>query len=275
MPEDLFYPVGVVTCIMVFEANKPNAGRKTWFGYFKDDGFEKRKHLGRIDAKNRYTEIKNHWLYSYRNEEQIPGLSVRHEVSAEDEWCAEAYMETDYSTLSEVDFVKKMRNYAAYLVQYGSDEYWKSIWQGSSNVTSPFNTQNPSLSDRTWKDFRYDQIFDIKHGFYNKKPEDNPNGDIPFIGAHFAGWSIWEEATEKLAGAPNLYVDLSSSLYALSSEKALELIHAYGADRVLWGTDYPMWESKSEMEYFNKIDLTEKERSQILWENAYKLLGLD
>lgn len=183
MPEDLFYPVGVVTCIMVFEANKPNAGRKTWFGYFKDDGFEKRKHLGRIDAKNRYTEIKNHWLYSYHNEDQIPGLSVRHEVSAEDEWCAEAYMETDYSTLSELDFIRKMRNYAAYLVQYGSDEYWKSIWQGSSNVTSPFNTQNPSLSDRTWKDFRYDQIFDIKHGFYNKKPEDNPNGDIPFIGA--------------------------------------------------------------------------------------------
>lgn len=41
MPDDLFYPVGVVTCIMVFEANKPNTGRKTWFGYFKDDGFEK------------------------------------------------------------------------------------------------------------------------------------------------------------------------------------------------------------------------------------------
>ena len=43
MPDDLFYPVGVVTCILVFEANKPNKGRKTWFGYFKDDGFEKRK----------------------------------------------------------------------------------------------------------------------------------------------------------------------------------------------------------------------------------------
>ena len=34
-----------------------------------------------------------------------------------------------------------------------------------------------------WKWFRYDEIFDIKHGFYNKKPEDNPEGDIPFIGA--------------------------------------------------------------------------------------------
>ena len=117
MPDDLFYPVGVVTCIMVFEANKPNAGRKTWFGYFKDDGFEKRKHLGRIDARNKYTDIKKRWLDAYVNEEQIPGLSVRKEVKAEDEWCAEAYMETDYSTLCDNDFIEKMREYAAFLVQ--------------------------------------------------------------------------------------------------------------------------------------------------------------
>lgn len=98
--------------------------------------------------------------------------------------------------------------------------------------------------------------------------------DITFIGAHFAGWSVWEEATELLAGTPNLYVDLSSSLYALSPETALKLIHAYGSDRVLWGTDYPMWESVSEMEYFEKIDLTEEERQHILYDNAAKLLKL-
>ena len=39
------------------------------------------------------------------------------------------------------------------------------------------------MNTSSWKWFRYDEIFDIKHGFYNKKPEDNPNGDIPFIGA--------------------------------------------------------------------------------------------
>lgn len=99
--------------------------------------------------------------------------------------------------------------------------------------------------------------------------------EITFIDAHFAGWSIWEDATRELSGFENLYVDLSSSLYALSSEKALELIHAYGADKVLWGTDYPMWESKSEMEYFNRIDLTDEERSQILYENAARILKLD
>lgn len=114
MPDDLFYPVGVVTCIMVFEANKPNEGRKTWFGYFKDDGFEKRKNLGRIDARNRYTAIKERWISAYHNLDEIPGLSVRKEVIAEDEWCAEAYMETDYSTLCDEDFEKKMKKYIAF-----------------------------------------------------------------------------------------------------------------------------------------------------------------
>lgn len=117
MPDELFHPVGVVTCIMVFEANIENKDRKTWFGYFKDDGFEKRKNIGRIDARNKYTSIKERWLNAYRNLDEIPGLSIRKHVTAEDEWCAEAYMETDYSTLTEQDFILKMRDYAAFLVQ--------------------------------------------------------------------------------------------------------------------------------------------------------------
>lgn len=114
MPDDLFYPIGVVTCIMVFEANKPNTGRKTWFGYFKDDGFEKRKHLGRIDARDKYSNIKERWLSAYKNQDEIPGLSVRREVTAEDEWCAEAYMETDYSTICDKDFERKMKEFIAF-----------------------------------------------------------------------------------------------------------------------------------------------------------------
>lgn len=34
-----------------------------------------------------------------------------------------------------------------------------------------------------WKWFRYDEIFDICKGFYNKKPEGTVNGEVPFIGA--------------------------------------------------------------------------------------------
>ena len=118
---------------------------------------------------------------------------------------------------------------------------------------------------------------DFRYNYSNPeqfKPFLDKFPDLTVIGAHFAGWSIWQEATEKLAGTPNLYVDLSSSLYDLSPSKALELIHAYGSDKVLWGTDYPMWDSVSEMKYFNKIDLTESERSLILYENAAKILKL-
>lgn len=39
------------------------------------------------------------------------------------------------------------------------------------------------MNTENWKWFRYDEVFDIKHGFYNKKPDNNPLGDIPFIGA--------------------------------------------------------------------------------------------
>jgi type I restriction-modification system DNA methylase subunit len=114
MPDDLFYPVGVVTCVMIFEANKANKGRETWFGYFKNDKFEKRKNQGRIDARGLYKEEKMRWLNAYHNSKEVAGLSVKQEIKGEDEWCAEAYMETDYSTLNQIDFEKKLKDYIAF-----------------------------------------------------------------------------------------------------------------------------------------------------------------
>lgn len=119
---------------------------------------------------------------------------------------------------------------------------------------------------------------DFRYNYSNPeqlKPFIDRFPEMTVIGAHFAGWSIWEEATEQLAGTPNLIVDLSSSLYALSPETAERLIREYGADKVLWATDFPMWESQSEMEMFNKINLTDEERNMIIYENAARLLGLD
>lgn len=98
--------------------------------------------------------------------------------------------------------------------------------------------------------------------------------NLTVIGGHFGGWSIWEEATEKLSKYKNFYVDCSSSLYAMTPERAKKLIRAYGTKRVLFGTDYPMWKPKDEIERFMKIKLTEKEREDILYNNAAKLLNI-
>ena len=51
MPNELFYPVAANTCIMVWQADIPNDDNETWFGYLKEDGFEKRKNRGRVQYK--------------------------------------------------------------------------------------------------------------------------------------------------------------------------------------------------------------------------------
>jgi predicted TIM-barrel fold metal-dependent hydrolase len=66
-------------------------------------------------------------------------------------------------------------------------------------------------------------------------------------------------------------VDCSSSLYAITPQKAKELICIYGVERVLFGTDYPLWRPEEELERFMQIELTEAEREDILYNNAAKL----
>lgn len=112
----------------------------------------------------------------------------------------------------------------------------------------------------------------------------NPNRLLPImeiytnltvIGAHLGGWSVWDEAVNTLAHLPNLYVDCSSSMPWLSNEKTVEIIRRYGVDKVLFGTDYPMWSPHDELERFMTLDLTDKERKMILSENAIKVFKLD
>jgi len=102
--------------------------------------------------------------------------------------------------------------------------------------------------------------------------DDFPKLDV--IGAHFGGWSVWEHAADILS-KKRIWVDTSSSLYALPPEKAAELIRKYGADRVLFGTDYPMWDASSELKLFSKIPLNDDERELILYKNVLDLLKLN
>lgn len=114
MPNDLFVnsDTGTVTCIMVIKAHQPHPKNyETYFGYCKNDGFIKRKPMGRGDYLNKWGGIKNHWIYNFRNKKEIPGHSIKRCVTAEDEWCVEAYMETDYSKITKEEFVKTIKEF--------------------------------------------------------------------------------------------------------------------------------------------------------------------
>lgn len=129
LPNEMFYPGATVTaCCMIFDLSQRHekSDRDTFFGYFKDDKFIKRKGLGRVEqtdinGNSLWTNIESEWLNLYKNKIEKPGLSVMKKVGYEDEWLAEAYMETDYSKLTVEDFEKTVRNYYSYLIKSGDE----------------------------------------------------------------------------------------------------------------------------------------------------------
>ena len=117
-------------------------------------------------------------------------------------------------------------------------------------------------------DARYD--FDGPQRILNMRRQ-HPRLEI--ICAHFGGWSEWNSAMELLPGN-GLVIDTSSSLYKWPAERAVEAIHRFGVENVLFGTDYPMWDPKEELQRFLKLRLTDAQREDILWNNAQRILKL-
>lgn len=93
------------------------------------------------------------------------------------------------------------------------------------------------------------------------------------ICAHMGGWSEWEDAARLLSGYDNVYIDTSSSLYALAPEQAVGIIRHFATERVMFGTDYPMWNVRGELARIAALPLTDFERERIMGLNALELLG--
>lgn len=129
LPNEIFYPgASASACCMVFKiGTKHNdvSNPDTFFGYCKDDGFKKKKNLGRVEqidtdtGKSKWVEIEREWIELYRNRRSVDGLSATHKVNGDDEWLCEAYMKTDYTKLTEQDFQQTINDYLAYLVKEG------------------------------------------------------------------------------------------------------------------------------------------------------------
>lgn len=98
--------------------------------------------------------------------------------------------------------------------------------------------------------------------------------DLTVIAAHFGGWSVWDLALEYLRDT-RCYLDTSSSIAMLGTVRAEELIRLYGAERIVFGTDFPMWRLKDELAFFEKMNLTQEEKELIFHQNAEKILKID
>lgn len=94
---------------------------------------------------------------------------------------------------------------------------------------------------------------------------------LTVIAAHFGGWSVFDEAYENLKDT-DCYMDVSSSLMFMSHSRAERYISKYGADRMLFGSDYPLWSPAAELDAFMKLNLTGSDQERILYENAINII---
>ncbi len=89
LPTEMFYPgASAIACCMIFDLSQKHerANKDTFFGYYKDDKFIKRKGLGRIEltdlhGNSLWIKTKEQWLNLYKNKREVPGLSVMHRVT--------------------------------------------------------------------------------------------------------------------------------------------------------------------------------------------------
>lgn len=171
MPDDIFYPVGTNVCVMVWEAHIPHdSTSSTFFGYYKDDGFIKKKNLGRVDFNNKWKSIKEEWLYLYRKNQEVTGKTALKCITANDEWLCEAYMDTDYSNLTYKNFEQTIRDFLSYQIRY------RDIIQIQNNIGKVTN----NIDMHNWHTFVVGEIFQCettKHLII----DDMLSGEVPFI----------------------------------------------------------------------------------------------
>lgn len=91
--------------------------------------------------------------------------------------------------------------------------------------------------------------------------------------AHFGGWSVFDYALEYLEDE-RCFLDVSSSMHFLGPRRTRELIEIYGYDRILFGSDFPMWNPKSELQTFLSLGFSQGTYERMCWHNADRFLGL-
>lgn len=96
--------------------------------------------------------------------------------------------------------------------------------------------------------------------------------ELTIVAAHLCGYRAWEDAKTYLIGTP-VYTDTSEALHWLSPEEVYALIQRHGTDRVLFGSDFPLWDPRYSYDGIDALPLTDEEKEQIFCRNALRVYG--
>jgi len=123
-PDDLFYPVGVHTIgIFIKKGVSHDFNKNVYFAKVKEDGFTKRKGvmIFNKNRRNKLEEIKEE-LKSFINNQNlnfksVPEFKITSKIDKDDkelELIPEAYLDTDFSSLTKDDFEREIKEHVLF-----------------------------------------------------------------------------------------------------------------------------------------------------------------
>lgn len=95
--------------------------------------------------------------------------------------------------------------------------------------------------------------------------------ELPIIMAHMGG-DRWWEGLEAAGESPNLHVDPCATW--ADADKVAWAVRKLGAERVLFGSDYPLFDAGYTLGMIEDAEIADEERELILYGNAERIFGI-
>lgn len=100
--------------------------------------------------------------------------------------------------------------------------------------------------------------------------------DLRLMACHFGGYKILDDAEEMLSGADVvLETSWPPSLKTLQPDRVRRLIRNHGAERIVFGSDWPMTSPAEEIAAIEALGLTDVETKAVLGGTLARLLDID
>lgn len=154
---------------------------------------------------------------------------------------------------------------------------------------------HPDYQDMYFNDIRYkrivsyaselDLIVSVHAGLDPKSPADihcTPRMAAELIDevhpsklilAHLGGNQQWDEVEQYLVGK-NVYFDTGVIFDYIDTEQFLRIMREHGSGKILFATDSPWAGQKKFADIMYNLPVSDEERSDMMWRNGKKLLGI-
>ncbi len=93
------------------------------------------------------------------------------------------------------------------------------------------------------------------------------------VAAHFGGHDQWDDVERYLVGS-DIYLDTSMGFEYYPTEQFLRIVEQHGSKKILFASDSPWSNAKTEIEYLKSLPLSQQDKDNILSQNAKTILGI-